>query len=106
VTEVLVLPADQSFTVRADQTLLEAAIAAGWRWPSVCGGLAECGTCAFAVEDGGESLTPIDPREQARLDALPSRRTFPDRSWRLACQARTMGRAGLTIRKICTPPAE
>jgi 2Fe-2S ferredoxin len=106
VTEVRVLPADRSFSVDEMQTLLEAATAAGWIWPSVCGGLAECGTCAFTVESGGESLIPIEQREQARLDTLPSRRAFPDRCWRLACQARTIGATTLTIRKICTPPAE
>lgn len=105
-TTVRVLPADRSFSVDETHTLLEAAIAAGWGWPSVCGGLAECGTCAFTVEDGNESLTPIAAREQARLDLLPSRRAFPDRCWRLACQARVDGTASLTIRKICTPPAE
>jgi 2Fe-2S ferredoxin len=105
VTTVWVLPANRGFSVDNTQTLLEAATAAGWRWPSVCGGLAECGTCAFNVEEGGESLTPIKPREQARLDSLPNRRAFPNRCWRLACQARPVGAATLTIRKICTPPA-
>jgi 2Fe-2S ferredoxin len=104
VTEVRVLPADRSFSVDGTQTLLEAAVAAGWHWPSVCGGLAECGTCAFTVEDGSEALTPIEPREQDRLNSLPSRRAFPDRRWRLACQARASGPGRLTIRKICTPP--
>lgn len=105
-TDVRVLPSDRSFSVEGDRTLLEAATVAGWHWPSVCGGLAECGTCAFEVEDGGESLSPIGPREQERLNSLPLRRAFPDRGWRLACQARTIGSAPLTIRKICTPPAE
>jgi 2Fe-2S ferredoxin len=106
VTEILVLPANRSFTVREDQTLLEAATAAGWIWPSVCGGQAACGTCAFTVEEGDEALTPIEPREQARLNGLPARRMLLDGRWRLACQTRTGGDARLTIRKNCTPPAE
>ncbi len=105
-TDVRVLPADRSFGVGGTETLLEAAVATGWIWPSVCGGQAACGTCAFTVEEGGETLTPIEPREQARLNGLPARRAFPDGNWRLACQARTTGAAGLTIRKNCTPPAE
>ena len=60
-TRVRVLPADRCFSVGPDETVLEAAIAAGWRWPSVCGGQAACGTCAFTVEQGGGSLTPIAP---------------------------------------------
>jgi 2Fe-2S ferredoxin len=106
VTDVRVLPADRRFSVEDEQTLLEAAVAAGWVWPSVCGGLAACGTCAFTVEDGGKSLTAIEPREQAKLNVLPARRMAPDRCWRLACQARVSRSSGLTIRKICTPPAE
>jgi ferredoxin len=105
VIEVLVLPADRAFSVAEDQSLLEAALAAGWRWPSVCGGQAECGTCAFEVEAGGDLLGAVEAREQARLDMLPIRRARPDRNWRLACQARAAGAGQITVRKLCTPPA-
>jgi 2Fe-2S ferredoxin len=106
VTDVRVLPANRSFSVDRDQSVLEAAHAAGWIWPSVCGGQAACGTCAFTVEAGSEALSPIGPREQVRLNGLPARRMQSDGNWRLACQARLVGSAGVTIRKKCTPPAE
>jgi ferredoxin len=93
-------------SVEEDETVLAAALAAGWRWPSVCGGLAACGTCAFTVEEGAGWLTPIEAREQAKLNVLPARRTAPDACWRLACQSRVSRGGAIVIRKICTPPAE
>jgi len=43
------LPADLSFTVEDDETLMDAAERQGVVWPSVCGGACECGVCFVEV---------------------------------------------------------
>ena len=51
-----------------------------------CGGKAQCGTCRVRIVEGHRFLSPIQEREQIRLDALGN----PD-DVRLACQTHVFG---------------
>jgi len=52
-----------------------------------CGGRGMCATCHIYVQEGAESLTPINRREQRTLEVITSCKP----NSRLACQARVMG---------------
>lgn len=52
-----------------------------------CGGRGMCATCHIYVKAGGESLTPINRREQRTLEVI----TTCQPNSRLACQARVVG---------------
>jgi ferredoxin, 2Fe-2S len=96
---VRVEPAGIELDVLPGETVMAAAVRDGYRWPTVCGGLAECGTCVLAVvapPPGG--LARPGPLEAGRLAAVPERRFAPDEEWRLACQLR-VGAPGLVVRK-------
>ena len=102
--EVVVEPRGHRFTAGPDRSIMQAAIDAGYRWPTVCGGKAECAACFVRVLDGVERLSPPGTAEAAALGALVAR--FPDApagSLRLACQARPSG--SVTVHKIGVRPA-
>ena len=63
-----------------------AATRLGFRWPTVCGGQAECGVCVLEVVAAPVPLAPPSAIEQVRLDSLPEIRRYPGRHHRLACQ--------------------
>lgn len=52
-----------------------------------CGGRGMCATCHVYVQDGMDSLTPINRREQRTLEVITSCKS----NSRLACQARVIG---------------
>lgn len=52
-----------------------------------CGGRGMCATCHVYVQDGMDSLTPINRREQRTLEVITSCKS----NSRLACQARVVG---------------
>jgi 2Fe-2S ferredoxin len=80
--------------VREGETLMAAALRAGYRWPTVCGGLAECGACAVRIA----------ALEAARLATLPDRRLHPDAEFRLACRMQPNG-TDLVVHKKGVRPA-
>jgi ferredoxin len=101
-TRVRVEPSGIELAVADGETVMAAADRAGYRWPTVCGGLAECGTCTLEVVAGGEALPAPEPLEAARLAVIPDARLWPERTWRLACQLRLPGGGGepeLVVRK-------
>lgn len=69
-----------------DQTILEAALAAGVPLLHVCGGNAKCSTCRVLVTEGAEWLTPPNEKEKH----LNNQMHFP-RHVRLGCQTRITG---------------
>ena len=83
---VRVEPSGITLDVRDGETVMAAARRAGYRWPTICGGLADCGACALEVVGSTEALPTPTTVEGTRLDALVERRRAPDRTWRLACQ--------------------
>ena len=71
---------------------MAAAMRSGYRWPSICGGLAECGACVVeVVQAAPEHLHAASDKERDRLRTLPERRRRPDAVLRLACQFRPGG---------------
>ena len=92
-------PSGAEVDVGAGETLMAAARRGGYRWPTVCGGLAQCGVCVVDVlvrPDGG--LPEPDELEAQRLATVPERHLRPDAELRLACQLR-VGGGGLVVRK-------
>jgi uncharacterized 2Fe-2S/4Fe-4S cluster protein (DUF4445 family) len=83
-------PVGRRGMVRADQTLLEAAQAAGVGLASVCGGAGTCEECRVRLVTG--SLSTPTSVEDAALgsDALAA-------GWRLACQAQALSDVRLHI---------
>lgn len=79
-------PAGQSLVVSSGSTLMSAANASGYRWPSVCGGFAICGACAVQVSEGDCNAVPPTQLEVQRLAELHSRTGSRGRPVRLACQ--------------------
>ena len=75
---------------------MEAATAAGYYWPTVCGGKGTCRTCYATVLSDGASLSPIGAWEAEGLASLglPGTQTG---AVRLACQAQVRG--AVTVRK-------
>lgn len=92
-----VLPRGHELAAEPGETVMAAARRAGLRWPTVCGGLAECGVCVLEVVDVRSALPPPGPEEAERLAALPETRRDPAATFRLAC--RVVPTDGLVVRK-------
>ena len=86
-----VLPSGIVLDVLPDETVMAAAIRAGYRWPTSCQGHAECGLCAFVVEDGDVHLSAMKQDEGATLAGVPRTSATVGRSLRLACQVKVSG---------------
>ena len=84
---VRVEPAGVDIPVDDGETLMAAAVRAGYRWPTVCGGQAQCGVCVLTVVSPSE-LPPPSPLEAGRLAVVPERILDPSAVLRLACQLR------------------
>jgi 2Fe-2S ferredoxin len=95
---VRVLPSGIEFEAPADATVMGAAQAAGYYWPTTCGGEARCTTCACDVLEGGADLTPMGRAEQRALVAERGPAVLRT-TVRLACQVRIRGPAAVIVRK-------
>ena len=84
---VRVEPAGVDIPVDDGETLMAAAVRAGYRWPTVCGGQAQCGVCVLTVVSPSDLPAP-SPLESGRLAVVPERVLWPDAVLRLACQLR------------------
>ena len=85
---VRVEPDGLEFCAPAGLTLMAAAEAAGLRWPTVCGGRAECTTCYVRVLDRVGVLDGAEPEEFEALWVLLRRHPGARLGTiRLACQA-------------------
>ncbi len=79
------------------ETVMAAAQRVGLRWPTVCGGQAECGVCVLEVLAAPVAPAPAGAEEAARLADLPETRRDPERALRLAC--RLLAVDGLVVAK-------
>lgn len=101
-TEIRILPLDVVIEAADDATVMGAAQALGYYWPTTCGGEGRCTTCACEVIEGGSLLAPMGRAEQQSL-VYERGEGVLNTPVRLACQARIIGGAAgggvLTIRK-------
>jgi 2Fe-2S ferredoxin len=102
IARVRVEPSGITLEVHDGETVMAAARRAGYRWPTICGGLADCGACALEVVETNAPLPSPTTLEGTRLEALAERRRYPDRTWRLACQLAPAG--DLVVRKAGVVP--
>jgi nitrite reductase/ring-hydroxylating ferredoxin subunit/ferredoxin len=81
-------PAGVVIGVGPEESVLTAAFREGYRWPSVCGGEAMCGTCFLKVHEGAENISPVGDGEAFRLKFIGRSN---DPAIRLACQMHLSG---------------
>ena len=83
---VTVQPRGVVVVVSPGQTVYEAAVEQGVRWPTTCQGMGTCRLCFMSVIEGADDLDPVEPFEAEGLAAvLDPVRKGPVR---LACQVR------------------
>ena len=84
---IRVLPLDVEIEASEGDTVMGAAQAEGYYWPTTCGGEARCTTCACEVLEGASALTEMGRAERKALVAERGERILAS-PVRLACQAR------------------
>ncbi len=87
---VVVRPLDIEFAAADGQTIMGAAQAHGYYWPTTCGGEGRCTTCLCVVLDGMEHLSPRG-RSEAKVLVEERGSAVLQQPLRLACQARVYG---------------
>ena len=90
---VTFLPAGATVEVPAGTSILDAAEAAGVDLPHNCGGVCACTTCHVWVEQGFDSLSEIEDREDDKLSEAAGLAI----NSRLGCQAE-VGGADVVVR--------
>jgi ferredoxin len=94
---VSVQPLGIELDVAPGQTVMAAAAAAGYGWPTVCESNASCGTCVSIVEEGAENCSPMPADEEETL----TRTLVPlDGQRRLACRLTVTGPVTLKKRGV------
>lgn len=100
---VRVEPAGYEIHVPAGQTMMGAAVALGYYWPTTCGGEGRCTTCAVDVVEGADGLSPMGRAEERALVEGRGRGALAA-GIRLACQVQVS--ANVVVRKAgVRPPA-
>lgn len=94
---VTVLPLGVDIDVAEGEYVMEAAKAAGYAWPTDCGGAAECGLCVSIIRDGLDNCAPMSEEE---IDALERTMGQVDDTRRLACRLCITGPVTLTKRGV------
>ena len=101
--ELTVLPKGYVIPMKDGVPVMRAAQAAGYRWPTICGGNAECGACFMHVLAGADNFEAPRTGELSILESLRLRyRDSDGGSLRLACQAVPTGDS--TVRKVGVRP--
>jgi 2Fe-2S ferredoxin len=95
---IRVLPLDDEIGAEEGTTVMGAAQALGYYWPTTCGGEGRCTTCACDVVEGSSLLSEMGKAEQATLVEERGVSVLGT-SVRLACQARVKGEGVVVVRK-------
>jgi len=90
VPRITIQPADIVIEGKPQDTVMAAAQAQGYYWPTTCGGEGRCSTCALTVITGAENLSEMGRSERKTIEAELSPSALA-RGTRLACQARVLG---------------
>lgn len=88
---VRVEPLDIEFDALLNETVMDAANAAGYWWPIGCNRNGECTNCAMDVVSGMARLSRMGRFERANLVRQRGQAAVQDPRLRLACQARVEG---------------
>ena len=88
---VRVQPSGVEFDAAPGETIMQAAIDAGYHWPTICGGQGQCHTCYAIVLEGEDNLSEVDSLEEEAADALRIVREKQKKPVRLACCAQVNG---------------
>lgn len=95
-------PSGIEFDCQAGETIIQAAWRHGYYWPTICGGVAECGACRCELTEGVENAEPPSMAEQIFFRTMPRMRER-NPALRLACCLKVSG--VVTIRKAGVKPA-
>ena len=85
VNSVYVEPANSTLLVAPGENILEAALRAGWKWPTICHGDGTCTACWIEILEGEDNVGSIDETEARGLESLRMKRLLKGPA-RLACQ--------------------
>jgi 2Fe-2S ferredoxin len=88
--KVTVRPLNIEFDAPEGDTIMGAAQASGYYWPTTCGGEGRCTTCLCVVLDGMERLSPRG-RSESKVLVEERGPAVLQQPLRLACQARVYG---------------
>jgi ferredoxin len=94
---VTVLPLGLELEVQEGQTVMSAAHAAGYVWPTECQAAASCGLCVSIVREGTGNCGPMPDEERETLERTMG---MVDPSRRLACRLTVTGPVALTKRGV------
>ena len=86
--KVTFLPSNQSFDVKAGESVLDVALTNDIDIQHACGGFCACTTCHIIVKSGMENLSGMEEDEQDRLEVAATGLTSQSR---LGCQAKIHG---------------
>ena len=98
VPKIRILPLDIIIDADEGATVMGAAQALGYYWPTTCGGEGRCTTCACEVIEGREALSEIGRSERNSLVTERGEGVL-ETNVRLACQARIHGDVSVTVKK-------
>lgn len=101
VPSVTIRPLGVTVQAAPGQTIMDAARAAGYYWPTTCDGKGECTTCAGTIERGIDNLSPMGRYERSNLIRQRGRASL-EAPIRLCCQARVEG--DVEVRKLGVTP--
>jgi 2Fe-2S ferredoxin len=90
VPRITIQPLGVVVEARPQDTIMAAAQAQGYYWPTTCGGQGRCTTCAFTVVSGQQNLSDMRRSERQAIEAGLGAVALA-RGMRLACQARVLG---------------
>ena len=102
---IRILPLDVELESGEDATIMGAAQALGYYWPTTCNGEARCTTCACEVVEGAALLTAMGRAEEKALVAERGPAVLGTKV-RLACQAHVRGAGVVVVRKAGVRPPE
>ncbi len=102
---IRILPLDAEISAGPGATIMGAARALGYYWPTTCGGEGRCTTCACEVVDGADELAPMGRSERAVLVEERGPAVLSTRV-RLACQARVVDGGTVVVRKNGVVPPQ
>lgn len=101
--KITLIPLDKIIEAAVGDTIMDAAWNEGLYWPTTCGGLGICTSCACTIEEGAENLDEMGRSEIRTLANEMGEATAHSGRIRLACQARVRG--DVTVSKRGVRPA-